>query len=94
MAAVPFDAYCRADAGGVLTSPRAPLRQRRLKPLVWPVALLIIGAAASWLADFAVGRCQDYGLYGLTRPVADLLLIIGAVWLGLAVIGVVRGRRG
>ena len=94
MAAVPFDAYCRADAGGVLTSPRAPLRQRRLKPLVWPVALLIIGAAASWLAEFAVGRWQDYGLYGLARPVADLLLIIGAVWLGLAVIGVVRGRRG
>ena len=66
----------------------------RLRPLVWPVALLGAGLSANWLAEFAVGRWQDYGLYGLARPVADLLLIIGAVWLGLAVIGVVRGRRG
>jgi hypothetical protein len=52
------------------------------------------GLSTGWLADFAVGRWQDYGLYGLARPVADLLLIIGAVWLVVAVIGVVRGRRG
>lgn len=65
-----------------------------LRPLVWPVAVLGAGLSTGWLADFAVGRWQDYGLYGLTRPVADLLLIIGAVWLGVAVIGVVRGRRG
>jgi hypothetical protein len=66
----------------------------RPRPLVWPVALLGTGVSTGWLADFAVGRWQDYGLYGLARPVADLLLIIGAVWLGVAVIGVVRGRRG
>ena len=64
-----------------------------LKPLVWPVALLIVGAVASWLAEFAVGRWQDYQLYGIARPVADLLLVIGAIWLLVAVIGVVRGRR-
>jgi hypothetical protein len=65
----------------------------RLKPLVWPIALLGAGLLAGGLADFAVGRWQDYGLYGLARPVADLLLLIGAVWMVLAVIGVVRGRR-
>jgi hypothetical protein len=66
----------------------------RPRPLVWPVALLGTGVSTGWLADFAVGRWQDYALYGLARPVADLLLIIGAVWLVVAVIGVVRGRRG
>ncbi len=66
----------------------------RLRPLVWPVALLGAGLSTGWLADLAVGRWQDYGLYGLARPVADLLLIIGTVWLLVAVIGVVRGPRG
>ncbi|GLS02416.1 hypothetical protein GCM10007859_24400 [Brevundimonas denitrificans] len=67
--------------------------RRRFKPLVWPVALLIVGAAANWLAEFAVGRWQDYQFYSISRPVADLLLIIGAVWLVVAVIRVLR-RRG
>lgn len=66
----------------------------RLRPLVWPVALLGAGLLAGGLADFAVGRWQNYGLYGLARPVADLLLLVGAVWLVVAVIGVARGRRG
>lgn len=70
------------------------MKRIRPGPLVWPLALLTVGAAAGWLAEFAVGRWQDYQLYGLARPVADLLLVIGAVWLVVAVIGVVRGRRG
>jgi hypothetical protein len=70
------------------------MKKLRLKPLVWPVALLIVGAAANGLAEFAVGRWQDYQLYSISRPVADLLLIIGAVWLVVAVIAVARGRRG
>ncbi|MBX9803072.1 MAG: hypothetical protein K2Y04_09945 [Caulobacteraceae bacterium] len=65
----------------------------RLRPLVWPAALLGAGLLAGGLADFAVGRWQDYGLYGLARPVADLLLLISAVWMVVAVIDVVRGRR-
>lgn len=69
------------------------MRRNRFKLLVWPVTLLLAGALAGWLADTAVGRWQDYQLYGLARPVADLLLIIGAVWLVVAVIGVVRDRR-
>jgi hypothetical protein len=64
------------------------------RPLVWPVAILLAGTLTGWLAETAVGRWQDYGLYGLTRPVADLLLVIGAVWLVVAVVRVVRGRRG
>jgi hypothetical protein len=69
------------------------MRRDRFKPLVWPVALLVVGTGLGWLADFAVGRWQDYSLYGLTRPVADLLLIIGAVWLVVAMGRVLRDRR-
>lgn len=68
-------------------------RRRRLKPLVWPVALLVVGLLTSWLAEFTFGQWQDYQLYGLARPVADLLMIIGAGWLVIAVIKVMR-RRG
>jgi multisubunit Na+/H+ antiporter MnhG subunit len=70
------------------------VKRRGFRPLIWPAALLVVGAAAGWLAEFAVGRWQDYQLYGLARPVADLLLLIGGVWLLVAVIGVVRGRQG
>ncbi len=66
------------------------VKRLRLKPLIWPVALLVLAAVGGWLAEFAVGRWQDYGLYGLTRPVADLLMIIGVVWLAAAVVGVIR----
>lgn len=70
---------------------------RRLKSLVWPLAVLVAGAVTSWAADTAVGRFEAYGFYGFARPVADLLLVIGGLWL---VIGLIRllfdkgGRRG
>lgn len=70
------------------------MRRAGFKPLIWPVAMLVLGAVVGRLADTAVGRWQDYGLYGLTRPVADLLMIIGAVWLATGVIGVARDWRG
>ena len=70
------------------------MKRRGFKPLVWPLSLLAVGMVAGWLAEFAVGRWQDYQLYGLARPVADLLMVIGAVWLVVGVIGVVRTRRG
>lgn len=70
------------------------MARSRFKPLVWPVALLLAGVLIGWLAETAVGRWHDYQLYGLTRPVADLLLVIGAIWLIVAVIKVVRARRG
>ena len=68
------------------------MRRNRFKPLVWPVSLLVLGGVGGGLADYAVGRWQDYQLYGLARPVADLLLVIGAVWLVVAVIGLIRKR--
>lgn len=68
------------------------MRRSRFKPLIWPVAVFAIGTTGGWLADVAVGRWQDYYLYGLTRPVADLLMIFGAVWLAAAVIAVIRKR--
>ena len=68
------------------------MRRRSLKPLVWPVALLVISGMAGWLAETAAGRWQDYQLYGIARPVADLLLIIGGVWLAVAVISMRRPR--
>ena len=68
------------------------IRTNRFKPLVWPLSLLAVGAAAGWLAEFAVERWQDYQLYGLARPVADLLLSIGAVWLVVTLAGLMRNR--
>jgi hypothetical protein len=59
---------------------------KRLKPLLWPAAVLTVGLLASYAAETAAGRFQNYSLYGLARPVADLLLIIGGVWLVAALI--------
>lgn len=68
------------------------MKRARFRPLVWPVALLLAGAAAGGLAEFAVGQWQAYQVYGLARPVADLLLVIGGTWLVVAVIGTIRNR--
>ena len=69
------------------------MKRVRFKPLVWPVSLLGLGVVGGWMAEIVVGRWQDYQLYSLTRPVADLLLITGAVWLMVAVVSMVRGPR-
>lgn len=58
---------------------------KRLKPLLWPVAVLAVALLAGWGAETAVGRFENYALYGVARPVADLLLIIGGAWLVVAV---------
>jgi len=70
------------------------VKRIRFKPLVWPVSLLGLGAVGGWLAEIAAGRWQDYQLYGIARPVADLLMVIGTVWLVVAVVSLVRDRRG
>ncbi|HST92432.1 MAG TPA: hypothetical protein VLJ13_09580, partial [Brevundimonas sp.] len=68
---------------------------RRFRALLWPVAVLVAGLLAGWGAETAVARFQNYALYGFARPVADLLLIIGAVWLVVAVarMALARFRR-
>lgn len=68
------------------------MKRSRFKPLVFPVVLLAVGLSAGWGADFAVGRWQDYGLYGLSRPVADVLMMVGVVWLVVAAVGAIRKR--
>jgi len=63
------------------------VKRRALKPLLFPAILLLVGLALGAGADFAVGRRQDYVLYGYVRPVADLAILIGVVWLAVAFIG-------
>ena len=71
--------------------------KRGLTVLIWPLAVVTAGALASGAAETAVGRYQAYEVYGLLRPVADLLLVIGGLWLiiGLVRLGFARppGRR-
>lgn len=93
MAAVPGDGRFRTGARRVLNASGDRMRRNRVKALVWPAAVFAAGAVGGWLADIVVGRWQDYHLYGLTRPVADLLMIVGAVWLVGAVIGLARDPR-
>jgi hypothetical protein len=66
--------------------------KRRLKSLVWPLAVLAVGALASWAAETAAGRFEAWGVYGLARPVADLLLVVGGLWLIVALIRLAFGR--
>ncbi len=67
---------------------------KRLRWLLWPVALLVAGVAAGAGAEVAAARFENYPLYGLVRPVADLLLVIGALWLVVALARAILGRRG
>jgi hypothetical protein len=69
------------------------MKAGHLKPLVWPVALLAVGVALGWLAEQAVGRWQDYQMYGIARPVSDLTVVIGAVWLIVAAIRMLLAAR-
>lgn len=69
------------------------MKRRGLKPFVWPIALLLVGLLLGWGAEQAVIRWQDYQLYGLLRPVADLTLVIGGVWLTIAVVVRLIGRN-
>jgi hypothetical protein len=40
-----------------------------------------------------VGRWQGYQMYSIARPVADLTVVIGAVWLVVAVIRIALAAR-
>ena len=66
---------------------------RRLKPLIWPVTVLVMGGLTALLAQAAAWSAGTLFLYGMTRLVSDLLLIIGIVWLAVALFRVVRPAR-
>ena len=63
---------------------------RRLKPLVWPVALLIAAGLTALLAEATTRSVETVTLYGMVKLVSDLVLVIGVVWLIVALFRVVR----
>ena len=65
-------------------------RSRRLKPLVWPVALLIAAGLTALLADATTRSIETVTLYGMIKLVSDLVLAIGLVWLVVAALRVAR----
>jgi len=68
------------------------MKRRRLKPLVWPVALLIAAGLTALLADATTRSVETVTLYGMVKLVSDLVLVIGVVWLILALVHVARRR--
>ena len=66
---------------------------RRLKPLVWPVALLIAAGLTAMVADAATRSIETVTLYGMVKLVSDLVLVIGVVWLVAALFRVVRPAK-
>lgn len=66
------------------------MTRRRLKPLVWPVALLIAAGLTALLADATTRSVETVTLYGIIKLVSDLVLVIGVVWL---IVGLVRVAR-
>lgn len=66
------------------------MRRRRLKPLVWPVALLIAAGLTALLADATTRSVETVTLYGMIKLVSDLVLVIAVVWLVVALSRVFR----
>ena len=64
--------------------------RRRLKPLVWPVALLLAGGLTALLADATTRSIETAALYGMIKLVSDLVLVIGLGWMICGLFRVVR----
>ena len=64
------------------------MKRRRLQPLVWPLALLIAGGLTALLADATTRSVETVTLYGMVKMVSDLVLVIGVVWLVVALVQV------
>ena len=69
------------------------MKRRRFKPLVWPVALLLAGGLTALLADATARSVETATLYGMIKLVSDLVLVIGVVWLIVALFRVVRPAK-
>lgn len=66
------------------------MTSRRLKPLVWPLALLIAAGLTALVADATTRSVETVTLYGIVKMVSDLVLLIGVVWLVVALFRVVK----
>ena len=66
---------------------------RRLKPLVWPAALLIAAGMTALLADTTTRSVETVTLSGMIKLVSDLVLMIAMSWLVVAVVTVLRSRH-
>ncbi|WP_374600302.1 hypothetical protein [Brevundimonas sp.] len=66
-----------------------------MKPLVWPVAVLIASGFTALVAEATVRSVETVTLYGLIKMTSDLLLVIGLIWLIPALVQVARraGQR-
>lgn len=69
------------------------MRRGRLKPLVWPVAVLIASALTALAAEETVQSAQTMTLYGLLKMTSDLVLVIGLIWLVIALTQIFRAVR-
>ncbi len=69
------------------------MKARRLKPLVWPVALLVAGGLTALMAEATTRSVETITLYGMVKLVSDLVLVIGVVWLADAIVRVVRRQK-
>jgi hypothetical protein len=70
------------------------MRRGRFQPLVWPVALLAAGGVTALLAEATTLSIETVTLYGMVKLVSDLVLLIGAVGLIVALVQVVRRAKG
>lgn len=66
-----------------------------LKPLVWPLAVLIASGFTALAAEATARSVETVTLYGLIKMTSDLLLVIGLIWLIPALVQVARraGQR-
>ena len=63
---------------------------RRLKPMVLPVALLIAAGLTALAAEATTRSVETVTLYGMIKLASDLVLVIAFVWLVVALFRVFR----
>jgi len=66
------------------------MKRRSLRPLVWPLALLVAGGLTALLAEATTMSVETVTLYGMVKLVSDLMLVIGGVLLAAAIVQVIR----
>ncbi len=70
------------------------MRRGALQPLVWPAALLAVGAGFMLAAD-GLARIDGFRSHGVVGGMGAIVAVIGAVWLIGGLLGrlVARVRR-